>query len=248
VINPRLLAIVFYVFLMVMIAAQLPINEYTLGMVAVILAVLVAGLGLLLGAHYIIPYVKRNWRMGACTVRNMKYLVCETGTAGEKVGYVYIKVVPEQPVSDMDKERREAFLQTVLGLLSGTQFEAMVAFIVVKDRYGDNIRKRLEELKNRLHFFTFRETARTRDMLERINRELTLLRQVPVILEGFYVAGVRDYAHDDYTLIQKLEADARALMSRLSGIGVAAQEIRGEEIWIVMKFMQFGSVTQVTWL
>jgi len=248
VINPRLLAIVLYVFLMVMIASQLPINEYTLGMVAAVLAVLVAGLGLLLGAHYIIPYVKRNWRMGECHVRNMKYLICEAGTAGEKVGYVYIKVVPEQPVSDMEKERREAFLQTVLGLLSGTQFEAAVMFIVVKDRYGDNIRKRLEEMKSRLLLFSFRESARTRDILEMINRALALLRQVPVILEGFYVAVVRDYDHDEHTLIQKLEADSRALMSRLSGMGVSAQEIKGEELWVVMRFMQFGSVAQVTWL
>jgi len=246
--NPRLLALVFYVFLMVMIATQLPINEYTLPMVAVVLAILVAGLGLLLGAHYIIPYVIRNWRMGSCKVVNMKYLVCETGTAGEKVGYVFIKVIPEQSISDMDKERRESFLQTVQGILSGTQFEAMIGYMTVKDRYGENIKKRLEAEKERLYLFAFRDTLRTRDMAEMINRALTLLNQVPVILEGFYIAAVRDYAHDEYALIQKLEADSRALMSRLAGIGVSAQEMKGEELWIVLRFLLFGSLTQITWV
>jgi hypothetical protein len=245
--NPRMIALVFYVFLMIMLFSQLPINEYTLGTVVIILTLLVLGLVFILGSHYIIPYIKRSWRMGSCQVKNKKYLICETGTSSEKVGYAFIKVVPEQPVADMDKERRESFLQTVQGILSGTQFEAMLAYITVKDRYGENIKKRLEREKEKLTMFAHRETLRTRDLLERIRKELELLRQVPVLLEGFYIAVVRDYDYDDYSLVQKLEADSRALMSRLSGIGVTAQEMKGEELWVILKFMQFGSVTQITW-
>ncbi len=245
--NPRTLATLLYVFLMLMVISQLPINEYTMPMVALIVALLVVGLLVILGWHYIIPYLKRNWRMGACTVYNRKYLICETGNSPEKVGYAFIKVVPEQTVSDMDKERRESFLQTLLGLLSGTQFEAMIAYITVKDRYGENIKKRLEREKEKLMVFSFKESMRARDMLERIRKELELLRHVPVILEGFYIAVVRDYATDEATLIQKLDADSRALISRLSGIGVTAQEMKGEELWVILRFMQFGSVSQLTW-
>jgi len=246
-INPRMLAVVFYVFLMIMIFTQLPINEYTLNMIIIISALLILGLVFLLGSHYIIPYLKKSWKMGSCMVRDKKYLICETSNSGEKVGYVFIKVVPEQPVADMDKERRESFLQTIMGVLSGTQFEAMIAYMTVKDRYGENIKKRLEKQKDQLTMFAHQETLRTRDALERIRKELELLQQIPTILEGYFFAAVRDYAYDDYSLMQKLEADSRALMSRLSGIGVATQEVKGEELWIILKFLQFGSITQVTW-
>ena len=230
-----------------MVASQIPINQYTLPTVAIIFALLIIGLIFILGSSYIIPYIKQNWRMGSCQVMKRKYLICETSSSSEKVGYAFIKVVPEQPVSDMDKERRESFIQTVMGILAGTQFESMIAYVTVKDRYADNIKKRLEREKSKLTLFAQRETIGTRDMLERIRKELDLLRQVPVILEGFYIAVVRDYGYDDYEIIQKLEADSRALMSRLSGIGVNGKEMWGEELSLILKFMQFGSITQVTW-
>lgn len=245
--NPRTVALVFYIFLMIMVLSEVPLNEYTMGVALLLVGLLILGLIFLLGYHYIIPSIKRDWRMGACMVYNKKYIVCDKPSSSEKVGYAFIKVVPEQPIADMDKDRRESFLQTVMGILSGTQFEAGVLFMNVKDRYGDNIKKRLESEKMKRQMFARSDNMRTRDIIDRINRELELLRQVPVILEGFYIAIVRDYGYDDDAVIQKLEADSRALISRLSGIGVTASVIWGEELLNILNFCLFGSLTQLSW-
>ena len=243
--NPKNLAILLYIFMGLMIFPQIPRNEYTLPYIIVFFTLYLAGLILLSFGHYIIPSIRKNWRMGSCRVYDKKYVICSTSVA-EKVGYSFIKLVPEQPIADMDKERKESFLLTLQGVLSGSTFEGMVAYIMVRDRYGDNIKKRLEQERRKLHTFAFRETMSTRDLSERIRRELELLRQVPTILEGFYIAVVRDYSVDELELIRKLEADTRSLMSRLSGIGLHASQMWGEELWIILKFMLMGSLTQLS--
>ena len=245
--NTKTVALIFYIFLMIMIFSEVPINEYTMYATILLLAILILGLIFLLGYHYIIPSIKRDWKMGACHVYSKKYLVCEMPGTSEKVGQAFIKVVPEQPISDMDKDRRESFLQTVMGIVSGTQFESGILFMTVKDRYGENIKKRLESEKQKRQMFARSDNMRTRDIIERINRELELLRQVPVILEGFYIAFVRDYGYDDDEIIRKLDADSRGLISRLSGIGVTASVIWGEELRNILNFLLFGSLTQISW-
>jgi len=247
--NVRIVVLLMYLLVMLMVLSPLVsnLNPYTLPQVVAVLALLITGLLLVTSGHYIIPLIKRKWYLGSCTVYKSRYIVCET-KAPEKVGYAFLKVVPEQPIADMDKDRRESFLQTMLGLLSGTQFEAIIAYMTIKDRYGDNIKKRLEqELKLKL-MFARRETPYMREEINRLNRELKLLDQLPTIFEGIFIAGVRDYGFDDYEVLAKLEADVRALASRLSGIGVSAKPLTGEELRNVLSMMLFGSLTQISYV
>jgi len=245
--NPRNLALALYTFIGVMLFSNFPYNEYTIGKITLMMVVYVAGLVFLLGSHIILPSIKRTWKLGGCTVYKSRYVVCEKPGSAEKVGWAFVKVVPEQPIADMEKERREVFLQTTQGLLAGTQFEAMACYFTVRDRYGENIKRRLEREKNKLTTFAPSGTLKTRDMLERIQKEMDLLRTVPVILEGFYIAGVRDYGYTDSEIVRKLEADVRALAARLAGIGVHAEVVKGNDLRYILDFLPFGSLVQITW-
>lgn len=246
--SPKLLLLVIYAFIFIMFISQVPINEYTLPKVVAAIALFVVGLALILGWHFIIPSIIRKWRLGNCVVHQKKYIICQrTGGGAEVVGYVLVKVVPEQPVADMDKERRESFLQTMQGLLAGTQFEAGVCYIGMRDRYHRNIIQRLQEQKSRRLMFMGRQPSpAARDYLERIDRELRILQQVPVILEGFYILIIRDYAMTEDELIQKLEADARALASKLEGLGTTTEVLEGEQLRAIADFIWFGSIGQTT--
>lgn len=247
--NVKYLVLMMYLLIMIMVLSSVltNVNPYTMPLVVATVALLTLGLLMIVAGHYIVPAIKRKWYLGNCAVYKSRYIICET-KAPEKVGYAFLKVIPEQPVADMDKERRESFLQTMLGVLSGTQFEAIVAYFTVKDRYGENIKKRLEHEKRMRLMFARKESMSTREEIERINKELRLLESLPTILEGFFIAGVRDYGYDDYEIIRKLETDARALASRLAGVGVEAKVMTGEELRNVLSFMLFGNLTQLTWL
>lgn len=246
--NPKTFLLILYVFMFFMLFMEVPKNEYTLPKIIVLSGIFVGGLALLLGWQFIIPNLFKSWRLGSCTVRNSKYIICERKTGSELVGKAALLLIPQQPLADVPKEAREGLLQTLQGILAGSQFETTVAYITVRDRYHQNIIRWLEDRRNRLLTFSFsgKETPATRETLKRIERELNILKQVPVILEGFYVAIVTDYGPDEYTLMQKLEADLRALSARLSSAGLLTKELTGERLRAIMDYMTYGGVAQIS--
>lgn len=249
-ISPRIILLVLYIFLFIFLFSNVltgvPINEHTLPYIAVIALVFLCGLALLLAWDYIIPTLIRSYKLGECKVEDKKYLICRYKTTPELIGYIVVKVIPTQPIADMDRERRLSYLDAIQGLLSGSHYEVIVAYVGVKDRYQETIRERLLARKQRLLTFSFRETPAMREELASIDRELRIIEQVPVILEGFYIAMAREYATDEDELKRKLEADGRALVSMLSKMGVKAVIIEGEELRSILSYMLFGSVVQTT--
>ena len=249
-ISPKFLLLILYVFLFILlfsqVFSQVPINEVTLPYVVLILILFVAGLFLILAWDYIIPKIFRNYRLGECDVKHEKYLICRYRNAPELVGYVMLKVVPAMPIADMPKERRESMLQAIQGLLKAAQYEVALIYMAMRDRYHENIIKRLEAEKQRLMTFAFKETLSIRETLKRIDTELQILRQVPVILEGFYLALVREYGTDEDELIIRLEADSRALAAKLEGLSAEVRVVTGEELKQLVKYLLFGSVPQTT--
>lgn len=249
--TPKMILLLLYLFFVTMFSSQIlgsiSVNEITLPYVVLILFLFIVGLALILGWDYIIPLIIRNYRLGDCKVSDRKYLICRYRNSPELTGHVFIKVIPTQPIGDMQKERRDSYLQTIQGLLAGGQFEVMVAYIGMKDRYHETIIDRLKSEKQRLLTFSRKESLMVRENLERINTELKILEQVPVILEGFYIAVAREYDVDEEELKRKLEADSRALQAMLSGkIGAKAQVIKDEELRNIVNYMLFGSVVQVS--
>lgn len=250
-VSPKLLLAVLYLFFVIMLAedvlAQMPINEATEPYIVLAVALIVFGLALILAWDYIIPMIFRNYRLGECKVVDQKYIICRYKTGAELVGYAGVKVVPTQPIGDMPKERRDSYLQAIQGLLAGAQFEVVVAYVGMKDRYRETIIERLKSQKQRLLSLATKPTPAVSDTLNRIDAELKVLEQVPMILEGFYVAFARDYGMDEYELLQKLEGDLRVLVGMLSGrIGAKAMELKGEELREIVSYLMFGSVVQMS--
>ena len=246
-----MLLLFLYLFFIIMVVAQvfgqMPINEATVPYVVLLIFLFIFGLALILGWDYIIPLVVRNYRLGQCTVEDRKYIICRYKNSPELTGYVAIKVIPTQPIGDMPKDRRDSYLQSIQGLLAGGQFETIVAYIGMKDRYHENIIERLKRERQRLLTFSHKETLMVRENLNRINTELKILEQVPVILEGYYIALAREYDTYPEDLKRKLEADARALEAMLSGkIGAKAKVLTGEELRNVINYLLFGSVVQTS--
>jgi len=249
-ISPKILVLLLYIFLFLLVFsqvfAQIPINEITLPYVVLTTLLLVVGLVFILGWDYIVPMIIRSFRLGECYVREKKYIVCRYRGTAEYTGYAVLKIVPSMPIADMPKERRESMLQAIQGLLRGAQYEVIVSYIGMRDRYHDNIIKRLEAEKQRLMAFTFKETPSVRETMRRIDTELQILRQVPMILEGFYIAMVREYGNDENDVITKLEADSRALATTLESLSAEVKIIEGEELKNIVSYLLFGSVVQLS--
>lgn len=242
---------VLYLFFVILLVenvfVQMPVNEVTIPYIVIAVALIIFGLIVILAWDYIIPMIFRNYKLGECKVVDQKYIVCRYKSGAELTGYVGVKVVPTQPIGDMPKERRDSYLQAIQGLLAGAQFEVAVAYVGMKDRYRETIVNRLKSQKQRLLSFASKPTPALSDSLNRIDSELKVLEQVPMILEGFYVAFARDYATDEYELVQKLESDLRVLMGMLSGrVGAKAIELKGEELREIVSYLLFGSVVQLS--
>jgi len=249
--SPKVTVLLLYVFVFLLlfsqIFSQVPINEVTMPNIVLLTLIFVVGLVFVLGWDYIIPKLVPSFKIGECHVKDGKYIICRYRGSAELIGYTMLKVVPMTPIADMDKERRESMLQTIQGMLRGAQYEVVVAFVGMKDRYHENIIKRLEDEKQRhLMFAGGRETPMTRDIINRIDTELRILRQVPFILEGFYIALVREYDTDEYRLVSKLENDARGLMSTLEAFSAETRQVSGEELKNLASYLLFGSVVQMT--
>lgn len=243
--NVRHIILFVYLVMGITLFQGIPRNEYTLPYIVLLMIGYLFGLVLVLGYHYIIPTIKKSWRLGECTVYQKKYVICRKTGATEYTGYVFLKLIPEQPIGDMPKERRESLLQSTQGILAGIHHELMVAYVAVKDRYGENIKKRLQAKRDELLHMPFQSRA-MKDMIERIDRELRILDQQPVILEGYYIAQIRIYGDNPYKMINELDTLARALSARLSGIGLHSKVIEGEELNIMLSMLLFGSVTQLS--
>jgi len=248
--SPKMLLLLMYIFLFIVVFSQVfgqvPINELTMPYVVLTVVLLLVGILFILGWDYIIPMIFRSFKLGECVVREKKYIICRYRGSAEITGYTVMKIVPTMPIADMPKERREAMLQAIQGLLRGAQYEVVVAFVGMKDRYHDNIIKRLEDEKKRLTAFAFRETMSLRETLRRIDTELQILRQVPMILEGFYIAMVREYGTSEDEVIAKLEADSRALAATLESLSAEVKILEGEELKNIVSYLLFGSVVQLS--
>lgn len=249
--SPKLILLLLYIFFFIMLVsqvlAQLPITEATAPWIALIVALFVIGLAVILGWDYIIPLLVRSYRLGECKVEDTKYLICRYKSSPEFMGYVGFKVIPTHPIADMPKERRDSYLQSVQGLLAGAQFETVVAYIGMKDRFRETILDRLKRERQRLLSMSFRESPMLRENINRLNTEIRILEQVPIILEGFYIALARDYHNDKEELKRKLEADGIALHAMLSGrLGVKVDQLKGEELRSILSYLLFGSVVQVS--
>jgi len=249
-ISPKLLLLILYVFLFILlfsqIFSQLPLNEITIPYVVLILVLFLVGLALILGWDYIIPLIFRSYRLGECKVEDKKYIICRYKNSPEVTGYVMLKIVPSMPIADMPKERRESMLQSIQGLLKGAQYEAVVAYVAMRDRYHENIIKRLEAEKQRLLAIARKETLSIRETIKRIDTELQILRQVPVILEGFYIALIREYGTSPDEVKINLEADSRALSAKLEGLSAEVKIVEGEELRELANYLLFGSVVQLS--
>lgn len=247
----KALLLVFYMLFAILLFAQvvaaLPITETTAPYIVALVGLVIAGLTLILAWDYLIPAVFRGYRLGECKVADKKYLICRYKTSPELTGYVVVKFVPTQPIADMDRERRMSYLDSIQGLLAGAHFEVIVAYIGMRDRYQNTIREALMKRKQRILALSFRETPSIREELSQIERELRIIDQVPVILEGFYVAMAREYSVDEEDLKRKLEADARALAALLSRLGGKAIVLQGEELRNIVNYLLFGSVVQIYW-
>jgi len=250
-ISPRTLMGLFWLVAYFMLLTSIPINEYTLPQVILLTLLFVVGLVIIFAWHYIIPFIIKTWRIGECTVERSKYVICKRRGSTEYTGYVFLKVIPEQPIAVMQEERRKSFLQSIQGVLSGIQFEAGVLFMAMRDVYKQKITERLRREREKLRALAGIGGGRTpfsiEDAIKRIDQELNILEQVPAILEGFYIAIVRDYSPYKEDLIKKLEADARGLASRLTGLGMIAEELKGEELNRILDFLLFGHVAQQAW-
>lgn len=248
--SPKVLLLVLYIFMFMLLFSQLlgsmPLNEQTIPYIVALVVLCVVGIVFILAWDYIIPLIIRSYRLGDCKVEDKKYLVCRYKNSPELTGYVTVKVIPTQPIADMDRERRMSYLDSIQGLLAGAHYEVIVAYIGMKDRYQETIRDKLLRRKQRLVSLAFRETPALRDELMAIDRELKVLDQVPIILEGFYIAMAREYAYDEDELKRKLEADGRALVSMLSKLGAKATIIQGEELRNILLYLLFGSVVQIS--
>jgi len=248
--SPRMLLLLLYIFLFIVVFSQVfgqvPINELTLPYVLLTVVLMVIGLVFILGWDYIIPMIFRSFKLGECYVKEKKYILCRYRGSPEITGYVVMKVVPMMPIADMQEKRREAMLQAIQGLLRGAQYEVIVAFVGMKDRYHDNIINRLRDEKKRLEAFALRETVSMRETMRRIETELRILQQVPFILEGFYIAMVREYGTDEYEVMSKLEADARALSTTLESLSAEVKILEGEELKNIVSYLLFGSVVQLS--
>jgi len=223
---------------------QVAINEVTLPYVVIIVIVFVLGLFLILGWDYIIPLIIPSFKLGECKVVDRKYIICEATGSPEKVGYMVLKIVPTQPIADMQKERRESILQTIQGLLKASDYEVMVVYNAVRDRYRENVLKRLERKKRWLLMFSTRETPAIRDLRERIESEKKLLEQQPMILEGFYLAMVRYYDRNTNALKVKLNEYAKALSAKLETLSSEVQILQGQALKDILEWFVFGNVKQ----
>jgi len=225
--------------------AFFPWNEYTAKWGA--LAAVVAGATLILAmyGHYIVPAIVKNYKVGNCKVVDGQYLICSHKYGG-LVGYAWAKVIPTHPISDMDKEQRQAFLQIVMGLLAGTQFELSACFEAIKDRYGEDIIKRIE---NKLSFWTMiggkNPPMSIRRRVDRHEKELEMLKSQPMILEGIYTVMAVEYGNDEYEIIRKLKNDIDALAGRFAGVGAKVVPIKGSDLFYLHRFLVIRGLAQM---
>lgn len=248
--SPKILLLVLYLFMFMFLfsqtLSQMPLNEATIPYVVLLVALCVVGIVFILGWDYLIPLIIRSYRLGDCKVEDKKYLLCRYKNSPEITGYIAVKVIPTQPIADMDKERRMSYLDSIQGLLAGAHYEVIVTYIGMKNRYQETIRDRLMRRKQRLVSLAIRESPAIKEELAAIDRELRVLDQVPIILEGFYIAMAREYSTDEDDLKRKLEADGRALVAMLSKLGAKAVVLQGEELRNIISYLLFGSVVQVS--
>lgn len=247
--SPRFLLTVLYLLLMIFVFSDVftstPLNGTTAPLIIGLVVLLVFGLTLLLGWDYIIPLIFRNFSLGECKVVETKYLVCSPRTGGQYVGYVMAKIIPQAAIADMDKDRKMSYLDTIQGLLAGMNFEVIVAYVGVHDMYRETILDRLNRERNRLLGFMLKETPASRTKLESIEREIRVLQQQPVILEGFYIAMARQYGNDVDELIINLKGAEKTLLSVLDRLGVQTKIVWGEELKSIVEYMLFGNVFQI---
>lgn len=247
----KTLITILYLFFMLLVASQtlaaVPVNERTLPTLTILFSVLVAGLALVLGWDYIIPMVVRNYKLGECRVIDERYIVCRYRRVKfEWVGYGFVKVIPVQSIADMDRDARLTYMQSLQGLLAGSQYEPIVCWIGMRDRYRETVVEKLRRRMNMLMALSRRETLAVRDAIERIRTELRILQQTAVILEGFYIAGVREYGDSVEEVVQRVESSLRSLQGTLSAMGVKAEVIKGQELMDIVEYMLFGSVVQLS--
>lgn len=246
--SPRFLLALLYLFPMIYIStdvfSSMPVTAATIPYVVLFVLAMAMGLVVILGWDYIIPMVVRNFKIGDCKVVDNKYLVCLPRTGGQYVGYVVTKVVPQQVIADMDKDRRMSYLDSIQGLLAGSTYETIIAYVGVKDRFHETVLDRLKRSYNRSLGLTLKETPATRDRLETLRTEIKLLEQQRIILEGFYIAMARVYGSSEDEVTAQLEAITPSLISTLERLGAKVSVLKGEELRDVLMYMIFGNVFQ----
>ena len=223
--------------------SNIPINEATLPLLAIITLALLAGLILVLLWHILIAYLPW-YRLGAAKVVKGRFILKRRGTAGY-VGYAALKVVPARSVAKMNEKERVALLSSLAGLLSGTEYEAAIAYVSVKDVYHTNVINELQKKLDRIMTGTVFKGRGQEALAKRLVEEIEFLSRLPHLTRGFYYVIVRAYGSNEDDVIAKLNHAVENVKLRFQGTGMEVVELRGEQLRDVAEMVLFGHIVEL---
>jgi len=242
----KLVIVALLLFMMVIVYTLTPINEYTIPFLAaieflftvVILAVLFYKylLRLFRKVHFTVPV--------ECDLYNMKYIICSEG--GKRAGVLWLKAIPQQPLTLMEKKDRENFIESLQGLFVGVPGVG-VHYINVPDIFG---RTTIDYLKRKLNIKgTLASFTRTgpsyaaRSELETIQKALAVLQKTPLV-QGYYLVSLRAIGDTADDVKEALDNMKHAVKTRLATASIKLVDLEGEELENVLSAFFIGPLYQ----
>jgi len=231
-----------YAFVFMSVASQLALSPPGQRLLAVLAVSYTVGLLAILAWPLIMPYIVPALRICGKRIVAGMYVVGQRGPT--YVVDAYLKLIPQTAVIDMGREEHEALLHTMASLLSSSTFEAMLAFMTMRDTYAFDVVERLRREKARLLAFSKSEYAR--DAAARLDREISRLSQSRAIITGFYFIRVRDYGRDLAAVLERMRGHVEAVKNMVSAVGLRAEPIKGAELVQFIRYLEYGRVEQAT--
>jgi len=217
-------------------SATLPI--YYIGM----LSVYVVGLIVILMLPYIIPLVKSSWRMDRfCRVYEDRYRVCKHPTQPLLSAMAVLKLLPSMPLAYMDERERQSFLLATSGYYAGADGDAILAFVSTRSEYSGKVVELLTkklEVSEKLSGLLRKRTGTIREQL--LKEERNLIMRSGTLYEGYFILMLIEHGDRLDQVLDKLKKRVEYTKTKMSSIGVVAEEMRGFEFYNIIYTFLYG--------
>lgn len=247
----KYLPALFITVLFLLVAVNVPVNEYTFPLHIVFFTVYLLTVSILLGWYYIIPRlpILRNWSLGRAKVVKSKYLILRRVGVPQYVGYVFGKLSYTTSIAYASDKERERYLSVASYSLSAFPAEVGVMLIYNKTWLEETPQQILRrEIQKQYILASSKQSQSTRDRIDELRSELRSVMSKPVITSGWLVIWIRAYGNTEHEVIQELNNYEQSLKGHLSGSGLVYTELLGEELRSLIDVSLFGFLPTKTWL